>query len=73
MKINRKFAVTITIDTEKANTNSNKFGTDYDINAYPNWNTNYAGCESQYIENRINEFRNNFKFTGMKCKIKELK
>jgi hypothetical protein len=73
MKITKKFEVTITIEMEKANTNSNKFGTDYDTNAYPNWKINYADRETEFIEYRIEELKDNFKFTGMKCKVKELK
>ncbi len=73
MKITKKFEVTITIETEKANTNSNKFGTDYDTKAYPNWKINYADRETEFIEYRIEELKDNFKFTGMKCKVKELK
>ncbi len=73
MKIIKKFEVIVTIDTEEANTNSNKFGSDYDTNAYPNWKINYVGKETQFIKNLIEEFKDNFKFTGMKCKVKELK
>jgi hypothetical protein len=73
MKITKKFEITITIDTEKANTNSNKFGADYDTNAYPNWKINYAGYEYLFIKYRVEELKDNFKFTGMKCKIKESK
>ncbi len=46
MKITKKFEVTVTIDTEKANINSNRFGPDYDTNAYPNWQINFLGRES---------------------------
>lgn len=73
MKITKKFEVTITIDTEKANTNANKWGKTYDWNGYPNWEINYAGEEQLFIKSCISEFRNNFKFTGLSCKIKELK
>lgn len=73
MKITRKIEITITIDTEKANINSDKFGETYDWDAYPNWEINYAGEEHRFIKSCIKEFRDNFKFTGMKCKIRELK
>ncbi len=73
MKITKKFEIIITIDTEKANTNSDKFGETYDWNAYPNWGINYAGEETLFIKSCIKELKNNFKFTGMNCKIKELK
>ena len=73
MIIIRKFEVKITIDTEKANINSGKFGTNYDWKAYPNWEINYAGEEERFIKSCISEFRRNFKFTGLNCKIKELK
>jgi hypothetical protein len=72
MKITKKFEITITIDTEKANINSGKFGKNYDWNAYPNWEINYAGEEENFIESCVSEFRKNFKFTGLKCRIKEL-
>lgn len=73
MKITKKFEITITIDTEKANNNAGKFGDEYDWNTYPNWEINYAGDEESFISSCISELRRNFKFTGMKCKIKELK
>jgi hypothetical protein len=73
MKITKKFEITITVDTEKANTNSDKYGENYDWNAYPNWEINYAGEEENFIKSCIGEFRKNFKFTGLKCQIKELK
>ena len=73
MKITKKFEVTITIDTEKANGNSNKYEDSYDWDAYPNWEINYSGEEHRFIKSCISEFRNNFKFTGLSCKIKELK
>lgn len=53
MKLTKKFEVTITIDTEKANTNSNKFGDAYDWNAYPNWEINYSGEEHRFIKSCI--------------------
>ena len=73
MKIIRKLEITITIDTEKANTNSDKWGETYDWNGYPNWEINYAGQEHRFIKSRIKELKDNFAFTGMSCKIKELK
>lgn len=73
MKITKKFEITITIDTEKANINSGKFGKDYDTNAYPNWKINYAGAETEFIKHRVEAFKDFFKFTGLRCKIKELK
>lgn len=73
MKITKKFEITITIDTEKANTNVDKWGETYDWNGYPNWEFSYAGEEQRFIKGCISEFRNNFKFTGLSCKIKELK
>lgn len=72
MKITKKFEVTITIDTEKANINSGKFGENYDWNAYPNWEINYSGEEHRFIESCISDFRRIFKLTGLCCKIKEL-
>lgn len=73
MKITKKFEITITIDTEKADTNANKYGETYDWNAYPNWGINYAGEENRFIRSCIKELKDNFKFTGMRCKTKELK
>ncbi len=73
MKITKKFEITITIDTEKANTNADKWGETYDWNGYPNWEINYAGEEHRFIKGCIKELRDNFNFTGLSCKIKELK
>jgi hypothetical protein len=73
MKITKKFQVIVTIDTEKANINWNRFGLNYDTNAYPNWQINFLGKETEFIKIRIKGLENEFKFTGMKYKIKELK
>lgn len=73
MKITKTFEITIIIDTEKANINSGKFGEFYDRRAYPNWEINYAGEENRFIKSLIQEFKNNIKFTGVLCKIKEVK
>lgn len=73
MKITKKFEITITIDTEKANTNADKWGENYDWNGYPNWEINYAGEEERFIKSCIQDFRSNFKYTGLSCKIKEIK
>lgn len=72
MKITKKFEVVVTIDTEKANTNENKFGANYDTEAYPNWQINHLGREGEFIEACVESMIYNFKFTGMKCKIKVL-
>ncbi len=73
MKITKKFEITITIDTEKANINENKFGSAYDNNGYPNWQINHLGREGNFMKYCVEDVRKNFKFTGMKCKIIELK
>ena len=73
MIITKKFEITITIDTEKANVNADKWGATYDWDGYPNWMFNYARDEHRFIENRISEFRSFFKFAGLRCAIKELK
>lgn len=72
MKITKKFEITVTIDTEKANINSNRFGADFDTNAFPNWQINHLGRESEFIKICVEGIKDEFKFTGMKCKIREL-
>ncbi len=73
MIIRRKFEITITIDTEKANINADKWGDTYDWGGYPNWEFNYAGDEHRFIKSNLDEFKKYFKFKGLNCKIKELK
>ncbi len=73
MKITRKFEITITIDTVKANTNADKWGDTYDWNGYPNWQINHLDREGEFIKACVESIKYNFKFTGMSCKIKELK
>jgi hypothetical protein len=73
MVITKKFEITVTIDTEKANINSGKFGKDYDRKGYPNWKINFLYRETEFIKIRVEGIKDYFKFTGMKCKVKELK
>lgn len=72
MKIIRKFEIWVTIDTEKANINTDKWGDKYDRNAYPNWEINYAGEENRFVQSCLHEFRKNFRFTGLRCRIREI-
>ncbi len=73
MKITKKFEVTVTLDTGKANINWNRFGPDYDTKAYPNWQINFLDRETEFIKNRVEGLKDYFKFTGMKCKVREVK
>lgn len=73
MKITRKFEITVTIDTEKANVNSGKFGADYDTDAFPNWQINHLSREAEFIKICVEAVKYEFKYTGMKCKVKEIK
>jgi len=72
MKIVKKFEISVSIDTQKANINADKGGESYDWDAYPNWEFNYAGEEAMFIENCLQEFSKNFSYTGLSSKIREI-
>ena len=71
------FLVTIEIDTEKAKPfpdgfkdparNNGDNGMNW--NTYPNWELNYQGCEHTFIDNVWADFREAFKYDGLKCRI----
>ncbi len=76
-KIKRTFLVTIEIDTEKAKPFPEGFkdpaknGGDNGMNwnTYPNWELNYQGCETKFIDSLWTEFRIPFKYDGLECGI----
>jgi hypothetical protein len=76
-KIKQMFVVTIEIDTEKAkpfpegfkNPASNCDDNGMNWNTYPNWELNYQGRETDFIDSIWADFRNSFKYDGLKCQI----
>jgi hypothetical protein len=72
-----KYLVTIEIDTEKAkpfpdgfkapSTNNGDNGMNW--NTYPNWDLNYQGRESTFIEMMWADFLSAFVFDGLECSV----
>ncbi|MBK6722905.1 MAG: hypothetical protein IPO41_06930 [Acidobacteria bacterium] len=75
--IKQIFMVTIQIDTEKAKPFPNGFkdpaanngDNGMNWNTYPNWELNYQGCEPTFIDSVWSDFREAFKYDGLKCHI----
>ena len=75
--IRKTYLVTIEIDTEKAkpfpegfkDPSSNNGDDGMNWNTYPNWELNYQGCESDFIERVWSEFRSSFKYDGLSCQV----
>ena len=69
MIIEKTYTVTVRIDTEKAK--GWKKG-EYDWNSYPNWDINYGDAPLDFIKGVFREFKNNFKYSGLKATVKEI-
>lgn len=76
-KIKQTFLVTIEIDTEKVKPFPNGFKDpatnrgDNGLNwkTYPNWNLNYQNREYTFVNSLWADFREAFKYDGLKCRI----
>jgi carbohydrate-selective porin OprB len=73
MIVKRQFLVTLTIDTEKAKGWKNG---EYDWDTYPNWDLNYGSNDERgpldFIKSMWAEFKQYWRYKGLKCEIKKL-
>jgi hypothetical protein len=74
--IEQSFLVAVRIDTVKARNFPSGFRTNeetgdngYNWNSYPNWDINYAGSETDFVEMIWADFKRSFEFDGLQCRI----
>lgn len=76
-KIKQQFLVTIAIDTVKAQNfpkgfkdpASNEGDSGFNQESYPNWDINYRGTEMDFLDMVWADFRESFKYDGLRCRI----
>jgi hypothetical protein len=75
--ISETFLVTVRIDTDLAQNFPYGFRdltldnhvSGYNWNSYPNWDINYLGRETEFIEMVWNDFQSSFAYDGLNCRI----
>ena len=75
--INETFLVTIKIDTQLVRNFPHGFkdptlnngDNGYNWNSYPNWDINYQGRETEFINSVWSDFMESFKYDGLRCSI----